>query len=257
MGHAATVNHGMAAARGALIARIDGDDRYRPEFLSEVLPVFTQRPEVGLVYADVALINSDGAITCARADKAHGGRDFVGNELVALLELNFICAPTIIARREAWQQTLPVPGHLAFHDWYFTTLIARRWDFCYRDQVLAEYRVHANNLHTQIVLNKSEEPSLLWLLNKIFSTPEATPALERSKQQARRRIYGRHYLVLADKYFGAGMDRDARRCYLRALLYQPQHGLRLGPVRRLLATYLGRKPYEMAKMALRSTRPRL
>lgn len=246
-GHVATVMDGLKAARGQLIARIDGDDRYRPDFLQTTVPIFAQYPEVGLVYADVALINDQGVITQPNSDRAHNGKDFRGNELVALLGWNFICAPTIIARREAWLETLPVPAHLAFHDWYFTTMIARRWTFYYRHAVLADYRVHAGNMHTHLVRKKNEEPSIIWVLNTIFNTPEADPMLEQAKQQARRTIYARHYLTLADKYFGVGFDHDARRCYLRALLYQPRLLLRPGPLRRLLATYLGRAIYERTK----------
>src|SRR5580698_1497884 len=39
-GHVKTVNEGLAAARGQFVARIDSDDRYRPEFLRTLLPKF-------------------------------------------------------------------------------------------------------------------------------------------------------------------------------------------------------------------------
>src|SRR5207248_7397114 len=55
-----------------------------------------------------------------------GGKDFKGCELVELLEENFICAPTVIARRECFLDQLPVPSHLSFHDWYLTLKIAQR-----------------------------------------------------------------------------------------------------------------------------------
>src|ERR1044072_6735306 len=37
-GHVVTINEGFARARGRFIARIDGDDRYRPNFLAVLLP---------------------------------------------------------------------------------------------------------------------------------------------------------------------------------------------------------------------------
>ena len=250
-GHAATVMDGLRAACGQLIARIDGDDRYRPTFLNEVMPIFARYPEVGLVYGDVRLIDKAGTITLERSDRAHRGHDFKGNELVALLTWNFICAPTIIARREAWLATLPVPSHLSFHDWYFTTMIARSWDFYYCNRVLADYRVHPGNMHTHLVHKKAEEPSIIWVLHTIFNSPEADSALEQAKQRARRTIYAQHYLTFADKYFGVGFDRDAQRCYLRVLFYQPRLMFRPGPLRRLIATYIGRVPYAHLKQAFR------
>lgn len=250
-GHARTINRALGEARGELIARIDPDDRYRPQFLNRVLPLFNQFPEVGLVYADSAIINEQGVMTVPQCDRHHGGRDFKGNELVALMEDNFICAPTLIGRREAWLACLPVPDHLAFHDWFFTLKMARRWEFYYLNEVLADYRVHANNLHSALVVRKEEEPSILWMLNEVFSSAELNEELERAKQLRRSRIYGSHYWTMANKYFGAGLNLDARRCYMQAIRYRPSYALTGECVRRLGATF-NRRWYESAKDVLRT-----
>ena len=98
-GHVYTVNEGFAAATGRYIARVDPDDHQRPNFLARTVPILEQHPEVGLVYADVALIDAAGRITAAHADTHHGGRDCKGNELLELLRKPFISVPTVIARR--------------------------------------------------------------------------------------------------------------------------------------------------------------
>lgn len=251
-GHIASVHDGLREARGAYIARIDSDDRYRSYYLKEVLDVFRRFPEVGLVYGDAALINERGEVAAETSDRVHGGEDFRGNEFARLLEENFICAPTVIARREAWCKTLPVPQGLAFHDWYFTLMMAREYDFYYVDRVLADYRVHAANLHTAIIKNKTEEPSIFWLLDRIFRERESSDALEREKRRVRRRVYGAHYLTLANKYFGCHMNKDARRCYLKAIRHKPSYLLRFDVTRRLAATYIGRKAYETSKSSVKA-----
>lgn len=250
-GHASTINEGLSGSKGMWVARIDPDDRYRPGYLDIVLEKFAAHPEVGLVYGDAALIDSKGEITADRTDRVHGGRDFKGNELVRLLESNFICAPTVIARREAWMKGVPVPGHLAFNDWYFTVTMARSCAFYYVNEVLADYRVHGSNHHEKVVRNRSEEPSIFWLLNRIYSQSEADPHVEEQKRRARRRVYASHYLTLANKYFGLGMNSDARRCYLRALHYRQAY-FRPSVVRRLAATFVGRGLYERSKSLFRS-----
>lgn len=252
LGHVATINEGMSQARGVFIARIDPDDRYRPNFLSTVLEKLYAFPEVGLVYGDAALINERGEVTLERSRRVHSDGDFKGNEFVHLLEENFICSPTVIARREAWQRALPVPDHLAFHDWYFTLMIAREYDFYYVDQVIAEYRVHPANHHARIVREKREEASLFWLLDHIFSQREKDPELEAQKQRAKCRIYGAQYLTLGRKYFGFGMDADARRCLLQAIRYRPIYLIRPDVLRWLVATYIGRKRYEWGKTLVKS-----
>ena len=250
LGHVKTISRGLREARGRFIARIDPDDRYRPRFLCETVPRFAAYPEVALVYGDAALIDAEGRVTVPRSDRVHAGRDFRGNEFIPLLSENFVCAPTVIARREAWLEALPVPENLAFNDWYFNMMIARRHDFYYVSEVLAEYRVHDSNHHGKIVRDRTEEPSILLLLNLIFRQAESDPARERTKQMARNRVYAAQYLKLADKYFGFGMNRDARRCYLRAVWHAPANLLCWTLLRRLAATGVQRQAYDRLKRAL-------
>lgn len=250
-GHVKTISRGLREARGRFVARIDPDDRYRPCFLCETLPRFAAYPEVALVYGDAALIDAEGRITVPHSDRVHAGRDFQGNEFIPLLSDNFVCAPTVIARREAWLEALPVPEDLAFNDWYFNVMIARRHDFYYVSEVLAEYRVHDSNHHGKIVRDRSEEPSILLLLELIFGQTEADPERERAKQRARGQICAAQYLRLANGYFGFAMNRDARRCYLKAIRYAPRNLLSWKILRRLAATGMRRPRYEQLKRTLR------
>ena len=246
-GHAATVTDGLRTASGKYVARIDSDDRYRASFLTETVPILEREANVGLVYGDAAIINDEGVLTALTTDTQHGGRDHIGNEYVALLEKNFICAPTIIARREAWLAALPIPDGLSFHDWWFTVQIARQWEFCFRNVVLADYRVHQSNYHTLIARNKTDEASIVRLLDQLFAEKEADPALEQAKQAVRNRVYASHYLTLALKYFGAGMGADARRCYLAAVTRRPAYLSNAAVVRQLLATFIGIATYQRLK----------
>jgi glycosyltransferase involved in cell wall biosynthesis len=250
-GHVKTISQGFREARGEFVARIDPDDRYRSCFLAETIPRLQNHPEVGMVYGDAALIDSDGKLNAERTDRSHQGRDFKGNELITLLMENIVCAPTVIARRQAWIDTLPVPPNLAFSDWYFSLMIARKHEFFYVNRVLADYRVHASNHHARVVRDRSEEPSIRLLLDRIFAEPEDNPALEKSKQAARGQVYAAQYLTLANKYFGSGMSADARRCYLQTIRYNPRKGLSWTILRRLLATGIDRDTYTTLKRHLR------
>lgn len=251
-GHARTVTDGFEASRGRYIARIDGDDRYRPGFLSNTLPVFEQYPSVGLVYGDARMIGDQGQLYESSSDRVHGGRTFVGNEFVELLASNFVCAPTIIARAECWKQTLPPPTHLSFHDWYFTLSIARHFDFAFLPVPLADYRIHSGNMHAATARDGSEERSVIWMLDRVFETREEDDRLERRKRSARSFIYASHYLDFAEKYFGTQQRGEARRCYLTALRASPGTFLRRrAALRRLLATQLPTAAYEGLKTVLK------
>lgn len=232
-GHVVTINKGFALARGKLIARIDSDDRYRPNFLERTLPVFTKHPDVGLVYGDIAIIDANGNLLNERSDMQHGGRDFYGDEYLALLEENFISAPTVIARREAWNAALPIPDGLGFSDWYLTQRIARSFPLYFCADILAEYRLHTSNLHRQMVRDYSEERTILNLLDKAFAEPDHAS----EKKAKRAQVYAIQYARLADKYFGQGMYADAQRCYKLAARIKPAVMGNAGLLRRFAATF--------------------
>jgi glycosyltransferase involved in cell wall biosynthesis len=250
-GHVYTMNEGLAVAAGKYVVRVDPDDRHHPEFLRRTVPILETHPEVGLVYSDVALINSDGETTAACSDTEHQGVDFKGNELIPLLKTNFICAPTVVARREAWMEAWPVPTDLAFNDWYFNIMLARKWEFYYVSKVLADYRVHGENHHSKIARDGSEERSIIWLLDKVYAEREQDVSLESAKQRSKANVYASQYLDFANKYFGTGDNANSRRCYLAAIRHDLSVLARGTTLRRLIGTCVPRPIYESTKRALR------
>ena len=246
-GHVFTVNEGLEQTQGKYVARIDPDDRYRADFLLETVSKLETLPEIGAAYGNVAIIDEQGTVNCERADVVHGNADFKGNEFITLLQRNFICAPTLLARREAWMRAWPIPEGLAFNDWYFNIMLARRYEFYYVNKVVAEYRVHGSNHHATIARDRTEETSIIRLLDRIFSEEEGDKILEAKKRKHRRSIYAMQYLDFADKYFGFEMNKDARRCYWRAAMNIPTSLFRRGIGRRLFASYMPRAWYDSAK----------
>lgn len=243
MGHVYTINEGISCAKGEFIARIDPDDRYRPYFLSTVLPICYKYPDVGLVYGDAALINEKGEITCEKCDVQHKGKDYKGNEYIDLLAKNFLCAPTSIAKREAWNETIPIPDDLSFSDWYLSIKMARKYNFYYVNKVIADYRVHPENWHAKIIQNSLEEKTIFRLLEEFSLDFKEQP----ERKNIISRIYSSNYVTLGDKYFGFFMDHDAKRCYINAIKYKPSLVFNPALIRHLLATLIQRKNYELFK----------
>ena len=250
-----SVNEGVREARGRYVARLDADDRYRPYFLSETLAILEARPSVGLVYGDVAAMDPEGRLleepwTGIRSRQVHHGTDSEGDEYLSLISDNVIAVPTMIARREAWDRALPIPEGFAsgLEDWYVNLRIARDYPVYYRALTLADYRLHGLNMHANPRRDRSIEDTVFATLDEIFSERDRPD----QKRRIRRRIYSQAYLRMFDRYFGLGMDRDARRCYLHALARRPQDAIRPGPLRRFAATYLGHTKYERVKMLVRA-----
>lgn len=249
-GHIYTVNEGIAAARGKYLVRIDPDDRHHPGFLETLVPVLEADEGIGLAHGNINIIDDLGAVTARSADTQHGGQDFTGNEFIPLLKKNFICAPTVLARREAWMAAWPVPEGLAFNDWYFNIMLARRWRFHYCDRVLADYRVHGSNHHSKVSADGSEERSVLRLLDMVYAQVETDPNLEREKRAAQGDVYASQYLDFAFKYFGHRMRGEARRCFLEAWRWQPRLFSRGSGLRLWLVAFLPPRFYDGIKRIL-------
>src|SRR5207248_2306694 len=117
------------------------------------------------------------------------------------------------------------------------------WLFSHIPAIVADCRVHPANLHVRNVIDYTEEAAIETLLAKIFAETESDSDLESRKQRARRKIYASQYIRLADKYFGHWMTPDARRCYLKAITWDPQNLLSFTVLRRLAATGLSEQNY--------------
>jgi glycosyltransferase involved in cell wall biosynthesis len=61
IGYTRSLNRGLGAARGALIARQDADDISMPERLAQQVAFLAANPEVGLVASQVQVIDADGS----------------------------------------------------------------------------------------------------------------------------------------------------------------------------------------------------
>lgn len=245
MNAAASVNIAMARARGRFIARIDSDDEYRPHYLKSTLPILRENPNVGLVYGDVTFMDADGSLNGGTAEVAsrRQGRPPISRELVPLMYDNFIPAATTIARREAWQDVLPVPVGRNFCDWYWTLNMARRWDFAFVDEVLANYRLHPGNMHKDMVRQKYGETITWQNLEEIFAAEDFGDSHGRLKAE----VFTAQALQLAVKYFGVHMMQDARRCYFIAISHNKNLLTDLVLIRRVLASFLPSKVYQTAK----------
>ena len=244
----ATANEGYAACRGKYLIRLDSDDSFRPNLLEELVPLLEKHPEAGLAYGDVALMDESDGVTSASGNVKRGGRPAVGDEFFELCMENFICAPATLVRREALEPLLPIPSEYSFLDWYITTGIAHRWKTAFSGAVVADYRVHGENQHKRMVRDRSGEQISFTVLDSLW----ADPWRKEKKGEKQREIYGRNYLVCADKYFGSGMWADARRCYLKVLFLQPSLLCKQGGWRRLITTWIPQNTYKWIKVFVKS-----
>ncbi len=139
-----------------------------------------------------------------------------------------------------------------FCDWYMNLAMAETAPVAVIDKVTADYRIHPLNMHTTKVRTGMGERVTFDVLNKFLNHSPRSPELA-SRANA---IMALHYADWGDKYFGAGMDADALRCYRAALYFDPIQSWKGRFLHRLIGLLVGRGTYERAKWVAHRLTPR-
>jgi len=212
-------NEAFSKTKGKYIARLDGDDKYYHNFFLNTIPLLETNTDVGFVFGNFTTIDSDGNILNSHQKPARPPGPNLRNEFKYILENYYINAPTIIARREAWLKVYPIPSDTIIGDWVISLNMSLYYNALYLDKLLGFYRIHKNNFHNSMILNKTGEMATILILINFSKMGLEKNILTENELKT---IYFKNYLSLGDKYFGSAMYEDARRCYLEALKNNPQ-----------------------------------
>jgi glycosyltransferase involved in cell wall biosynthesis len=172
-GACGAVNTALAAARGELLALLDADDVWPAGKLRAQWAVLRERPEVGLVYGDMTVIDADGQVL----DESFlaGERPPQGRCVGELLESNDATASSLLFRRSV---AAPIPDGVPYTDWWFAVHAAERSEIAYQPEPRTLYRFHGGNLTlgTEGPARRREMRKAiafrLWFLRRLSLTPE-------------------------------------------------------------------------------------
>jgi glycosyltransferase involved in cell wall biosynthesis len=247
IGAAQAINTCYARAKGKYICRFDGDDKWHPQYLQKVVEILDQQPEVQLVFTDVAFINERDEVTSAANNIARPPHlKMTDNEFQYILESYYINAPTIIARRTAWDKALPWLEQFktGLGDWYCSLMMLENGLSCFINEPLAYYRIHSTNMHRAMIKDKSAEKNTQWILNFFKQRTVHFSSLVWKK------IFFEQNKHLGFSYFYHEMDKDARRCLGRAVRYHPAALFRVSFLRIFVGSIIGQKSYTRIKKLL-------
>jgi glycosyltransferase involved in cell wall biosynthesis len=135
------VNTAFHASRGELLALLDADDVWPAGKLRAQWAVLRDRPEVGLVYGDMTVIDAAGDVLDPSflAD----ARPPQGRCLARMLESNDATASSLLFRRAV---ATPIPDGVPYTDWWFAVRAAERSEIAYQPEPRTLYRFHGGNL---------------------------------------------------------------------------------------------------------------
>jgi GT2 family glycosyltransferase len=144
-GLSAARNRAIAASRAPLVALLDGDDQYRPDYLERMVAAISTAPEIGLVSCD-AIYSGQPSRAGRRFSEYHG--QSVAPTLAALLDRRFNVFVAAIMRREAFDATggfdESLPAAEDFDMW--VRIVERGWRIAQVAEPLAIYRRRPGSL---------------------------------------------------------------------------------------------------------------
>jgi cellulose synthase/poly-beta-1,6-N-acetylglucosamine synthase-like glycosyltransferase len=251
-GIAPSMNDGVRNATGDLIAFLDHDDAWFPEFLETQANYLATHPDVAMVHADFQTIDVGGAVIEASVAACRGRTRPSGHVFRELFMDSFIVGNSVLIKRECFDRLGMFDESLHWGDYHMWLRIARHYKVDYVDRVLTKYRQHPTQSTRSTTTPRADQPPVaMKVIEKIL---EAYPELhdELGEQTIRRRKALLHF-DLAYGWYVSGEIANAGVCAKRALRLWPTNGQLL---KLYVACLLGPAAGRMARAAWHRLRGR-
>lgn len=204
-------NLGLENASGDLIAWLDSDDLWEPDFLAAIVPLLAQDASLDGVYTGITLIDTKG-VRLREATRVEPP-DML---YAALIRNNFLATPSIVARKACYDQAGGFDSQLRIAEDYDMWLrLARRHRVVGLPRPLVRIRVHASNTISDV---DTFCQARLILVEKHFGalTGDSSTLSDASKV-----AYGYAYRAITTKYIESGQPTKGWPYLERAVALHP------------------------------------
>ena len=215
------MNDGVRHATGELIAFLDHDDAWFPEFLETQTAYLDTHPDVGMVHSDFQTIDAQGQILESSVAACRMRRRPSGSVFRELFLDSFIVGNSVLIRKECFTKLGLFDESLRWGDYHMWMRIARNYKLDYVDKVLTKYRQHTSQSTRTVAVSRTDEESVgLQAIKKIM---EQYPGIrnEIGERLLHRRMASL-YCDLAMTRYEQGARPNARWCFGRAISCNPR-----------------------------------
>ncbi|MBC5993214.1 glycosyltransferase family 2 protein [Pontibacter cellulosilyticus] len=145
VGNCAAFNMGLQASKGEFIIDFATDDVLLPERIAQQVEAFGKLDKsYGVVYTDAAYITDASEFLYLHSQKYEPAPD--GDVFAEVLRRYFICPPTMMVRRQVFEDLGGYDATLAYEDFDFWVRSSRKYKYYYLDKVTTKRRVHEQAL---------------------------------------------------------------------------------------------------------------
>jgi hypothetical protein len=142
-----TVNRGLAEARGEFISLLSGDDEFLPGKTRTQVDFLLAHPDVGMVYADLEVVDDNGATLHPSLWQAGKLQPVRGRAFGPLLTKNVVSGGAMMFRSSLKPVFHPIPDSAAWEDWYISLKIASVAEIDFIPEAVYRYRYHGDNMN--------------------------------------------------------------------------------------------------------------
>lgn len=159
----ATINEGMALARGEYVHIAESDDWCEPTLLEKLCGLLDSHPNVGLAHAGLCIVDETDQFLCYYRDRdklppdlqAHLKHDYIAHgkdEFEKLLQKNIYAnCSGIIFRRHCYQTLGGRDQRFQLSaDWHMWLRLCLYWDVAYLSEPLVYWRIHRETIRQDI-----------------------------------------------------------------------------------------------------------
>ena len=145
-GTTANWNQILPLCTGEYVAWLDGDDLWLPGKLHKQVEWLEAHPEAVICYTNAAIFDSASGVVRRLQHEPRRNPFRTGGAEQLMLASSFFATSTVMARRSALPPHGADPRLPQISDWLFWVEVARNGTIGYVPEVLAKYRLHANNI---------------------------------------------------------------------------------------------------------------
>lgn len=140
----------LKRSKGTLIHQLHGDDKVLPGFYKKMQELFENHPGIGAAFCRHSFIDSDGKfLSHSKIEREESG--ILDNWLERIAQRNRIQTPSIVVKREVYEQLGAFRSVHYGEDWEMWVRIAASYPVAYEPSPLAAYRKHNSSISGQYI----------------------------------------------------------------------------------------------------------